>query len=126
MSSQNRNRRVKVFSATMVADREKLGETITAWVRANKVLVTQIEIHQSSDHAFHCVSATAVYATGDAVGFVHESVRYSALEIYSATKAKEREVLGDKVGLLAPGDKLEVRQSSDAEFHCVTILVFRR
>jgi hypothetical protein len=53
---------VKVFSATMFAPREQLGETITAWMVANPQLtVTEFVVTQSSDHQFHCVAITVFY-----------------------------------------------------------------
>jgi len=57
-------------------------------------------------------------------------VTYQGAKVFSATKAKEREELGDNVTrwLRAnPNVKLRdtvVRQSSDNEFHCLTIIVF--
>jgi hypothetical protein len=54
---------VKVFSATMVADRDQLGEKVTAWMATNSHLkVTDIVITQSSDEAFHCIAITVFYA----------------------------------------------------------------
>jgi hypothetical protein len=48
---------VKVFSATKAADREVLGEKVTAWVRANpERRVVSASISQSSDASFHCLS----------------------------------------------------------------------
>lgn len=53
---------VKVFSATMVADRDQLGEKVTAWMAGNPSLkVTDIVITQSSDEAFHCIAITVFY-----------------------------------------------------------------
>lgn len=54
---------VKVFSATMVADRDQLGEKVTAWIANNKdhKKVTDIVITQSSDEAFHCIAITVFY-----------------------------------------------------------------
>jgi len=53
---------VKVFSATMFADRERLGESITAWLAARPELkVTQMVVTQSSDAAFHCIAITVFY-----------------------------------------------------------------
>jgi hypothetical protein len=53
---------VKVFSATMVADRDQLGEKVTAWIAANQACkVTDIVITQSSDEAFHCIAITVFY-----------------------------------------------------------------
>lgn len=54
---------VKVFSATMVADRDQLGEKVTAWMGNNPHLkVTDIVITQSSDEAFHCIAITVFFS----------------------------------------------------------------
>ncbi len=53
---------VKVFSATMVADREQLGEKVTNWMANNQqAKVTDFQITQSSDEAFHCIAITVFY-----------------------------------------------------------------
>ena len=53
---------VKVFSATMVADRDQLGEKVTAWMSSNTHLkVTDVVVTQSSDEAFHCIAITVFY-----------------------------------------------------------------
>jgi hypothetical protein len=53
---------VKVFSATMVADREQLGEKVSTWMHNNPHLkVTDIVVTQSSDEAFHCIALTVFY-----------------------------------------------------------------
>ena len=53
---------VKVFSATMVADRDQLGEKVTAWMTNNQQLkVTDVVVTQSSDEAFHCIAITVFY-----------------------------------------------------------------
>lgn len=52
----------KVFSATMVKDRETLGERVTDWLRDHQTIeVEDIVITQSSDEAFHCVTITVLY-----------------------------------------------------------------
>lgn len=53
---------VKVFSATMVQQRQALGDQITAWIATERrqrpgFAVVDIVMRQSSDSAFHCVSA---------------------------------------------------------------------
>ncbi len=54
---------VKVFSATMFADRDRLGDRVTDWIAANAHLkVTEMIVTQSSDAAFHCVAITVFYA----------------------------------------------------------------
>ena len=54
---------VKVFSATMVADREQLGEKVTDWIARNpNKKVTDMVITQSSDEAFHCIAITVFYS----------------------------------------------------------------
>jgi hypothetical protein len=53
---------VKVFSATMVADRERLGGKITDWIANNpRVELRDIVVTQSSDEAFHCIALTVFY-----------------------------------------------------------------
>ncbi len=53
---------LKIFSATMVADREQLGEKITAWLAANpNCRPCEFVVTQSSDEAFHCVAITLFY-----------------------------------------------------------------
>jgi len=53
---------VKVFSATMVADREQLGEKVTDWIAKNShKKVTDMVITQSSDEAFHCIAITVFF-----------------------------------------------------------------
>jgi hypothetical protein len=53
---------VKVFSATMVADREQLGEKVTAWMQNNPAKkVTDVVVTQSSDEAFHCIAITVFF-----------------------------------------------------------------
>jgi hypothetical protein len=52
----------KVFSATMIADRKVLGETVTAWLDANRGLeIVDLVLTQSSDSRFHCLSITVFY-----------------------------------------------------------------
>ncbi|MBI3073280.1 MAG: hypothetical protein HYY84_14295 [Deltaproteobacteria bacterium] len=56
--------------------------------------------------------------------------RVSGVRVFSATKAKEREELGDVVTRWIrqnPGFRIVekvVTQSSDREFHCLTITIF--
>lgn len=53
---------VKVFSATMVADRDQLGEKVSDWMARNsQYKVTDIVVTQSSDEAFHCIAITVFY-----------------------------------------------------------------
>lgn len=48
---------VKVFSATMVADRLRLGEHVTEWIQTHpQCELTEIVVTQSSDAAFHCIA----------------------------------------------------------------------
>ena len=57
--------------------------------------------------------------------------KYDGAKVFSATKQKERENLGDQVTrwIETNRDKYEivatnVTQSSDSEYHCLTIMVF--
>lgn len=58
--------------------------------------------------------------------------QFTGLKVFAATKGAEREVLGDVVTRwLAENPGLEIvsrecRQSSDDEFHCLTITIFYR
>ena len=53
---------VKVFSATMVGERDRLGERVTAWLDDNPAVdVREIVVTQSSDEAFHCLAITLFY-----------------------------------------------------------------
>ena len=57
---------------------------------------------------------------------------YTGVKVFSATKAKEREELGERVtAWVREHPQYEivdrvVRQSSDREFHCLSITVFFR
>jgi hypothetical protein len=56
----------------------------------------------------------------------------TGVKVFSATKAKERETLGDQItSWLRSNVNVEivdkiVTQSSDSEFHCLTITLFYR
>ena len=53
---------VKVFSATMMNDRSKLGDTVTDWIKATPPFeIREIIVTQSSDEAFHCLAMTIFY-----------------------------------------------------------------
>jgi hypothetical protein len=53
---------VKVFSATMMADRTSLGDEVTAWIEAHKNFdIVEITVTQSSDSSFHCLAMTVFY-----------------------------------------------------------------
>lgn len=53
---------IKVFSATMFADRDQLGEKVTAWIASRPTYtITEIIVTQSSDAAFHCIAMTVFY-----------------------------------------------------------------
>jgi hypothetical protein len=48
---------VKVFSATMVAERVVLGETVTRWLSDHtEIVVVEFVVSQSSDSRYHCIS----------------------------------------------------------------------
>jgi hypothetical protein len=53
----------KVFSATKAAERELLGERVSAWLGANPHLeVRQTVVSLSSDRKFHCLSLVLLCA----------------------------------------------------------------
>lgn len=62
LSENTRFNGVKVFSATMLSEREQLGERITGWMRDNAHYeVRDAYVTQSSDEAFHCIAITLFY-----------------------------------------------------------------
>jgi predicted CoA-binding protein len=54
---------LKVFSATLNHERAVLGEKVTEWIASEKdnVDIVDIEVFQSSDAAFHCVTIIVYY-----------------------------------------------------------------
>ena len=53
---------VKVFSATMMAAREALGDVVTTWLTTHPhFAVTEFVVTQSSDQAFHCITIAVFY-----------------------------------------------------------------
>jgi hypothetical protein len=53
---------VKIFSATMFADRGMLGDKVTAWIASSpQRTLTDIIVTQSSDAAFHCITISVFY-----------------------------------------------------------------
>jgi len=62
LSEDTRFNGVKVFSATMLNEREQLGEKVTEWMRDNAQCdVRDVYVTQSSDEAFHCIAITVFY-----------------------------------------------------------------
>lgn len=62
---------VKVISATMIAQRQTLGEAVTAWIDEARrtrpgFQLVDIVVSQSSDSAFHCISCCIFYKEGTA------------------------------------------------------------
>lgn len=60
---------LKVFSATMVKDREALGERVTSWLRKKQeegpIEITDYVVTQSSDEQFHCIAITVFFIEGE-------------------------------------------------------------
>ncbi|MGE0397201.1 MAG: hypothetical protein AB7T06_10815 [Kofleriaceae bacterium] len=53
---------VKVFSATMHAQREAIGDVITNWIETHPhCALREMIVSQSSDASFHCYSFTLLY-----------------------------------------------------------------
>lgn len=53
---------VKVFTATMFADRGVLGEKVTSWIAEHpENQLTEIIVTQSSDASFHCIAISVFY-----------------------------------------------------------------
>lgn len=54
---------------------------------------------------------------------------FTGVKVFTATRARDRETLGEAVTEWLAGHEVEivdkvVTQSSDSEFHCITISVF--
>jgi hypothetical protein len=79
-----------------------------------------------------CDTPLGLVSGGDGVSGSDGAGRFTGVKVFSATKAKEREELGDNVTRwLRSNADLEVvdrvvTQSSDNEFHCLTIVLFYR
>jgi hypothetical protein len=53
---------LKVFSATIAATRERLGEVVTEWIASQPhVEIVEFVVSQSSDSEHHCISICAFY-----------------------------------------------------------------
>ena len=53
---------VKIFSATMFADRAQLGDKVTAWIAEHpSYVLTEMIVTQSSDASFHCIAISVFY-----------------------------------------------------------------
>jgi hypothetical protein len=51
----------KIFSTTMVRQREALGDVVTAWLRETAVKIESYYVRQSSDAEYHCFSIVLFY-----------------------------------------------------------------
>jgi hypothetical protein len=53
---------VQIFSASKFEERRRMGDEITAWLRANpERKVVDREVRQSSDSEYHCVTIILFY-----------------------------------------------------------------
>ncbi len=53
---------VKIFSATMAQERDRLGDRITDWIREHPDCeIVDTVVTQSSDEAFHCLVISLFY-----------------------------------------------------------------
>jgi hypothetical protein len=53
---------VKVFAASMMAERALLGDKVTAWLETHpEHQVTEIVVTQSSDSSYHCLAFSIFY-----------------------------------------------------------------
>lgn len=53
---------MKVFSATLMRDRQMLGEKVTEWLREQTGLtLIDYVVTQSSDAEFHCLAITVLF-----------------------------------------------------------------
>lgn len=60
--NKNKFNGVKIFSATMAQERDRLGDRITEWMREHSGFeIVDTVVTQSSDEAFHCLVITLFY-----------------------------------------------------------------
>jgi hypothetical protein len=60
--SQAKANGVKVVSATMMAARDRVGETVTEWISMHpQFMLLDLVVTQASDLRFHCVSISLFY-----------------------------------------------------------------
>lgn len=54
--------RIKTFSATKYEERNRLGDAVTDWLedQGDAFQVKNIEVRQSSDEAFHCLTIVVI------------------------------------------------------------------
>ena len=53
---------VKIFSTTMVAQRQQLGETVTQWLDGQlEIQLVDLVVTQSSDTSHHCLTISVFY-----------------------------------------------------------------
>lgn len=114
---------IKTFSVTMAKQRDELADRIMEYVRANAHLRFTMDAKLTSDASFHCLTITlfGTKALGDVYGGAING--YKKLRIVSATKAKEREALGDFIGEVDDLADVTVLQSSDEQFHCLVYII---
>lgn len=110
---------VKTFSVTMAKQREELPDRIMEYVRANARYDFDLDAHLTSDSSFHCLTITLLGRQGGS-GKIHG---HEKIRIFSATKGKEREALGDAIGTVRDDAEVITLQSSDEEFHCLVYIV---
>lgn len=61
-SKRNTFNGVKIFSATMAQERDRLGDRITEWIRQHPNYdIVDTVVTQSSDEAFHCLAISIFY-----------------------------------------------------------------
>ena len=85
---------VRVFSATMREERERLGERVTAWLedQGNAIDLVDYEIRQSSDDRFHLVSIVIFY---------NEAGKDGGQSIDHAIKGPARSAVGESTRRLS-------------------------
>ncbi len=112
---------IKTFSVTMVKQREELAGRIMEYVRANPHLAFMMDAKLTSDASFHCLTITLFGKPNQACGGTIEG--YKNLRIFSATKGREREMLGDDIGEVDDLADVTILQSSDEGFHCLVYII---
>jgi hypothetical protein len=72
---------------------------------------------------------STIASRGGVAGTEESAMHFTGVKVFSATKAKEREELGETITRWLKANDVElvdkvVKQSSDNEFHCLSIILF--
>lgn len=116
-------KRVKIFTQSKHSDRNQLAAEFNQWMEQINAYVVGLQVEQSSDEEFHCITLQAEYRDGGPPCIMHDGKAYREMRLYSESMHRDRLLLGDRVGELPDDAVVIMKQSSDMSHHCTTIVV---